>query len=229
MERGALKVINGDARIADKRIAEALGYARVKELHQIIGRHSEELERYGELVRQSSAGINRQSEAKIGRGRPALTYYLNEAQATLVCMFSRTPRAADARQVMVEVFTAWRKGQIESVAASSGKDPFARAADRAIQVRDQMQALADMPALARDATHLPVWTSGLRPWWWSNFELRTFFTQCHRQMTLSQCVEAADRRFGLRVSVSGLQRYWAKLDQATGAATAKRARRRRAA
>lgn len=222
MERGALKVINGDARIADARVQEALGYARINDLHRVIGKHEAELSRYGEVFRQTG----KKPSAK--GGRPTVTYYLNEAQATLVCMFARTPRAADARQTIVEVFTAWRKGQLDQMAGPKA-DPFARAADRTGHARDQLQALAEMPALAREITHLPVWANGRRPDFWSDFELRTFFTLSHRQMKLADCVEEARAKFGRTISVQALSRYWMILDRATGLDAGKRARRRRAA
>jgi hypothetical protein len=49
-----------------------------------------------------------------GKGRVAETveYYLNEAQALLVCMFSRTDQAAAVRKQIVEVFIAHRHGRL---------------------------------------------------------------------------------------------------------------------
>jgi hypothetical protein len=73
-----------------------------------------------------------------------------------------------------------------------------------------------MPALAREATHLPIWKNGRRPAWWSNHGLRSFVTVNHRQITLAECCREAARRFGVPVSMSGLQRYWAKLDRVVG-------------
>lgn len=54
-----------------------------------------ELQRYGGLIETNS------NPGKKG-GRPAKVYYLNEGQALLVCMFSRTELAADARQQVIE-------------------------------------------------------------------------------------------------------------------------------
>lgn len=210
MERGALKVINGDARIADTHIQQALGYARIDGLHRLIQRHEDELRDFGEVFRHAA-------ENPAGKGgRPTLTYYLNEHQATAVCLWANTAKARAGRKVIVEVFTAWRKGQLESFAGSAKQDPFARAADRTGNARDQLQALAEMPQLAREITHLPIWKNGRRPPWFSNLELRSFLTECHRQMTLAACSAEAERRFGVRVSASGLQRFWAQLDRATG-------------
>lgn len=83
-------------------------------------------------------------------------------------------------------------------------------------VRDHLQAIAAMPALAREATHLPIWTNGRRPSWWGDYELRSFLTESHRQMTLAECCAEVERRFGRAFSTSSLQRYWAALDRAIG-------------
>ena len=101
LTRDQLTVIEGDARIADDQVQRALGYGRVNDLHRIIRRHEAELESYAPMVCRSG---------KASSGQNTVVYYLTEEQATLVCMFARTPRAAEARRQIVEVFTAWRRG-----------------------------------------------------------------------------------------------------------------------
>jgi hypothetical protein len=202
----ALTVIEGDARIADTHLQQVLGYARINDLHRIIKKHEVELGRYGQMLCRSG---------KASSGQTRLTYFLTEGQATLVCMFARTGRAADARQIIIEVFTAWRKGQLAGV-ASPEVDPFAFMAGRSGQVRDHLAAIAAMPDLARNVTHLPIWSNGQRPHWWGDYALRTFLTQSHRQMTLAACCAEVERRFGRKFSGSTLQRYWAKLDRVVG-------------
>lgn len=98
-----LTVIENHARIPDTRVCEALGFGEMKALHRLIARHEDELQTYG--------GIYRQVDPKIGRGRPTHTYMLTEEQAVLVCMFARTPQAATARKMIVDVFMAWRRGE----------------------------------------------------------------------------------------------------------------------
>lgn len=50
------------------------------------------------LVELQGFGILRETPANSGkRGRPALVYYLNEEQALLLCMFSRTEKAQAVR------------------------------------------------------------------------------------------------------------------------------------
>jgi phage anti-repressor protein len=96
-----LTVVDGGARISDAKLMEALGFGRIDELRRLIQRHREELEAYGAILQIE--GVSRQSDGKIGRGRPTLTYMLTEEQALLVCMFARTEKAAAARRMIIEV------------------------------------------------------------------------------------------------------------------------------
>lgn len=99
-----LRDFEGEVRISDARLAELLGYDRPRKIRDIIRRHLDELQVHG---------ISPQVGAKIdGRGRPEKSFMLNEAQAILVTMFSRTQRAAEARRQIVQVFIAWRHGHL---------------------------------------------------------------------------------------------------------------------
>ena len=46
-------------------------------------------------------------------GRPAWVYHLNEDQALLLCMFSRTTKAAEVRKVVIDTFKAHREGHLK--------------------------------------------------------------------------------------------------------------------
>jgi hypothetical protein len=45
-------------------------------------------------------------------GRPGTAYYLNEEQALLICLLSKTERAKQVRAEVIRVFTAWRRGEL---------------------------------------------------------------------------------------------------------------------
>lgn len=49
-----------------------------------------------------------------------MAYYLNEEQALLICMFSRTPKAAAVRREVILVFTAGRRGDLVTQQANPG-------------------------------------------------------------------------------------------------------------
>src|SRR4051812_24704912 len=107
-----LRVIaQGDEpRIQDWKLAIALGFKAPRQIRELIERNRAELERYGVLSCRTT-----NSSDPLGRGRPAQEYWLNEAQALLVCMKSDAPRAADVRHEVITVYQAWRRGELASV------------------------------------------------------------------------------------------------------------------
>ena len=106
--------INHEPRILDIKIAEALGMVQPLNIRATIEANKAELALHGEVFTQSV------KTSKSG-GRPSSAYYLNEAQAILLCMFSRTEKAAIVRKGVIEVFMAWRKGQLPALQTSTAK------------------------------------------------------------------------------------------------------------
>jgi hypothetical protein len=96
-----LDAIDGEPRILDLTLAERLGFTRPRTICQLIERNRSELERYGVIAARYSDYQNRQF----------IEYWLNESQALLVCLFSRTERAAEVREAVITVFTLWRRAQ----------------------------------------------------------------------------------------------------------------------
>lgn len=99
-----LSILDDEPRVQDLRLAEALGFVENKAIRRLIDRNMPELTAYGRIWDAPS-----QNTLAGKRGRPGLEYWLNEAQALLVCMFSRTPEAARVRRELVDVFMAWRR------------------------------------------------------------------------------------------------------------------------
>lgn len=101
-----LIVTGDDPRILDIDLAIALGMKAPRNIRNgLIVPNAEELKRYGSL---------HSIRANPGKpGRPAYEYHLNEDQAALICMFSRTEKAADVRQEIIRVFKAYRDGHLE--------------------------------------------------------------------------------------------------------------------
>ncbi len=212
IDRNALTVIEGDARISCRRLQEVLGFARIDHLHRLIKAREDELRDFGEVF--LFEGENPSAKG----GRPIKNFLLNEHQATALCLWAETPKARAGRKLIIEVFTAWRKGQLPEVPAPKA-DPFAAMAGRAQHVADHLMAIDSMDDFALRLTHLPVWKNGRRPDWWSNIELRRFLTVSHRQMTLQDCRDKAVQTFGVGVpSLSAIQRFWSQLDRAVGPA-----------
>ncbi|MCA3648916.1 MAG: hypothetical protein IOB85_15260 [Methylobacterium sp.] len=99
-----LKTINDEPRILDLKLGEALGFVDLHKVRDLIKRNLDELRRHGEV----SATV---AETSAKGGRPSMEYLLNQAQALLVAMFSRTPLAADVREMLIRVFMEYERIQ----------------------------------------------------------------------------------------------------------------------
>lgn len=70
--------------------------------------------------------------------------------------------------------------------------------------------------LARLA-HLPIWSSGRRPPWWDDIEVRAFLTRSHRQMSTLKAASKGAQLFGDRCPrKSAINEYWQRLDKVLG-------------
>lgn len=132
-----LSIHGGDPRIRDLDLARRLGFAEDRAIRKIIGRNHIEIAMHGEVWDAAS-----QTSAK--GGRPGTEYHLNEAQALLVCMFSRTPNAADVRRQLIEVFRAYHAGKLVPAAQAPASIP------------DLTEIEARLARLERQAGHPPL-------------------------------------------------------------------------
>lgn len=96
--------VNHEPRILDLRLAERLGFANPLMVRKLIERNRDEIESHGII---SMVEINHGG----GRGRPGRQFWLNEGQALVVCMLSRTPNAAAIRTEVIGVYIAYRRGE----------------------------------------------------------------------------------------------------------------------
>ena len=111
-------------------LAVALGMTTPRKIRQnIIEANEVELQGLGDL---------RMEVIQTG-GRPSTAYYLNEEQALLVCMFSRTANAQVVRKQVIETFMQVRRGVIQ-LALPDFTNPAAAARAWADEV-EQRQAL----------------------------------------------------------------------------------------
>lgn len=98
--------VEGEPRVLDTELAAALGMARPRDIRKnVIMPNRAELEGFGSL-REFNA-----NPGPLG-GRPSTAFYLNEEQALLVAMFSRTEKAKEVRATLVRVFAAYRRGDL---------------------------------------------------------------------------------------------------------------------
>lgn len=212
LSKNDLSVIEGDARVSDRRLSEALGFSRVTDFRRLMRSKMDELLEFGEVLRFEALNPSPKG------GRPVLTLHFNEHQAVALAMWAETPQARAARRQIIEVFVAWRRGDQHKLEVLRGKpDPFKATADRTAAVLAHLNNLDAMQDLVMRLTHLPIWKNGRRPVWWSDLEVREFLTLTHRQITLKEVVSVCRSRFGDRApSMSSVNRYWMQLDTVVG-------------
>ncbi|MDD4556211.1 MAG: hypothetical protein PHE89_02630 [Alphaproteobacteria bacterium] len=104
----SLEVIDDEPRIKDVILGERLGLKKARDVRVVIKSNIAELLKYGGTplvtANEKLGCLTRMTEA----------YYLNEAQALLICMFSRTAKAAEVRKELIDVYMAYRtKGLVK--------------------------------------------------------------------------------------------------------------------
>jgi hypothetical protein len=102
-----LRDVEGEPRVLDLRLAERLGFERPRAIRQLIERHQAALKRHGSLPHDVA------NPSPLG-GRPAIEYWLNEAQALLICTKSETQHAGEVVDELIRVFLAWHRGEFVS-------------------------------------------------------------------------------------------------------------------
>lgn len=136
-----LIIHNGEPRVLDLHVAEALEYAQPRDVRKIITRRMEELQRYGEVC----ATVAQTSPAG---GRPGNEFHLNEGQALLVCALSETAKAADAREILIKTFMDWRSGNLNKPMLQDAQGNRLDITSEAVPV------LTAKLAMVREARHL---------------------------------------------------------------------------
>jgi len=101
----ALKEFNGEPRMRDIDIAEALGFERARNIRKLVSRYIDSLEAFGEVFRST---VERNS----GVGRPEDCFWLNEQQTVFICLKSESPKAVELTVQVVKVFVDWRHGSL---------------------------------------------------------------------------------------------------------------------
>lgn len=211
----------GEPRVRDARLSEVLGYDRPSRVRDLIGRRRDEILDHGTLPQVAAVIV-----AGNGARMDVEEYHLNEAQALLVCMFARTEKAAIVRKQVIDVFLAWRRGEI--VAADRRPDEVLerlQRLERRLDVLDRLGAALERLNAGQSLalTHVAeMWApvcNGRRPRWWPDVELRSFLMTRHRQAKLDDVRAEAIERFGeaRTPSRSAIHRFWKALDRLSAA------------
>lgn len=156
--------LNHEPRVRDLTIAERLGMAAPYDIRRTIEANRAELEGYGDLASLPSGGFGAAPRNPGTKGgRPGREYYLNEGQALVLCALSRTPKAAEVRKALIDVFMAFRTGKIAPAAPTLSDERAearrrnqlrhwrAKADEAAEHLRDLGEERPALPAPARFA------------------------------------------------------------------------------
>ena len=97
-----LSIIENEPRIKDIVLAQRLGLSQPLNVRGVIENNDEELCGFGAIH------VVRETRRSGCLFRKITEYYLNEPQALLICMFSRTQKAAAVRKELIDVYMAYR-------------------------------------------------------------------------------------------------------------------------
>lgn len=103
--------INGEPRMRDLDIAEALGFERPRNIRKLIERCLDHISGFGEVICSTLEQLNQ-------RGPDPSEYWLNEHQAFYLCTQSRAARAFEVTKQIIRVFVAWRNDRLSPPGAA---------------------------------------------------------------------------------------------------------------
>jgi hypothetical protein len=111
-----VREIDGELRVRDVDLARnLLEMAQPLNIRQTIKANIEEIQGLGTVhaLREPSTSGN-------GTSQDSTIYWLNEEQALLLTVLSRTPKGREARAVLIKTFVAYRRGDLKLRLVSKG-------------------------------------------------------------------------------------------------------------
>jgi len=148
---------DGEVRVLDLSLAEALGFANPIDIRKLIRRYEEPLSSLGIIA---TVAINQDGR----RGRPGKAFYLNHAQALFIVAKSETKAADIELAFIAKVFTEYQRGNLIATDADTQARLEAAEAERKAKHQENMSARKDALKLVnrgRVRKKLP-WQSGGR-------------------------------------------------------------------
>ncbi|MFG1304153.1 hypothetical protein V5F34_08440 [Xanthobacter autotrophicus] len=142
--------VNHEPRIQDERLAEALGFPRLRKIKDLIARHLEPLARLGEIC--TTVGQNTDPK---GRGRPGRTYWLTKRQCLYLCSKSETANATEITIEMVTVFDAYTESRLHALERPVTVKEYRRRRPQKKAERDAQIGLFAGPYFGAPAHFLP--------------------------------------------------------------------------
>lgn len=104
-----VQMVEGEPRVHDLMLGERLQFERPRAIRELIERNKSALERHGTICR---------TVRQLNKPGPNPTeYWLNEAQALVICTKSDTAIAEEVTSEIIKVFIAWRHGELVPVSS----------------------------------------------------------------------------------------------------------------
>ena len=98
---------DGEPMIKDLDLGARLGYSRPRDFRRMIQRNVK-----GDKL---GSGLVRATVARIANGNEVVEYYLSEKAVYKACILADTDLAGEVQDLMIDVFHAWRKGDLQPV------------------------------------------------------------------------------------------------------------------
>ena len=103
-----LAEIDGEMKIRDLDLAEKLGLKNPRDIKTIIKQNLDELQSFCPL-----SAMPTKVDIGLGLTRTVESFFLNEEQALLVCILSRTAKAKEVRRELIALYSQYRHGELE--------------------------------------------------------------------------------------------------------------------
>nr|DAN91205.1 MAG TPA: N BRO family, N-terminal domain [Caudoviricetes sp.] len=103
-----LAEIDGEMKIRDLDLAEKLGLKNPRDIKTIIKQNLDELQSFCSL-----SAMPTKVDIGLGLTRTVESFFLNEEQALLVCILSRTAKAKEVRRELIALYSQYRHGELE--------------------------------------------------------------------------------------------------------------------
>jgi len=109
-----IREFDGEPRMRDIDIAEALGFSRARDFRKLILRCMVALGSFGEVTRAMPSRVDKHNPEK-------REYWLNEHQTFYICTQSKTENAFAVTRQIINMFVAWRHGRLAAPSERSAQ------------------------------------------------------------------------------------------------------------
>lgn len=100
--------IDGEMKIRDLDLAERLEMKNPHDIRTLIKKNLDELQSFCPI-----SAMPRKENVGLGLTRTVESFFLNEEQALLVCILSRTAKAKEVRRELIALYSQYRHGELE--------------------------------------------------------------------------------------------------------------------